>query len=85
MVQEHGIDERRVGITGKRYKAEIDRVRGPVEVDKDHVHYVGAVGQLSANVAELNGVIAMLLSILQTKQSDLPRAVALIVDSRVAF
>ena len=54
-------------------------------MDKEHEHYVGAVGKLSANVAELNGVVVMLLTVLQTRQSDLPQTVALIVDSRVAF
>ena len=52
-----------------------------METDKENVHYVGEVGQLSANVAELNGVVVMLLAILQTKQSDLPQDVALVVDS----
>ena len=69
----------------KKAKKELQRLRGPVELDKEDEHYVGAVGGLSANVAELSGVIAMLLTILQTKVSDLPQDVALVVDSRVAF
>jgi ribonuclease HI len=88
VVRTEGIDERPLkyknrGADSSRGQHELDQIYGPVCLDRSNEHYKAAMSPLSSNMAELEGVISVLL--LALTYAELPENVALIVDSRIAF